>query len=87
MVGRSVQGNLHFHFPDRFFIYDSRAASAITTLIGPQRLQGPVKTLRDRTYVQFWLRCEALIQEMKSLLGRRLKPRELDKVLLAVSKR
>lgn len=72
---------LHFHFPARFYIYDSRARQALARLGQPVR--GRILTDYDREYAAFYFRCESLNDEFEELIGRRLTPRELDKLLLS----
>lgn len=69
---------LHFHFPTRFYIYDSRAAKAIAALTKPIAPSPGY----DDLYARFFARCEALNKQMTPILGRGLSPREIDKVLL-----
>lgn len=69
---------LHFHFPSRFYICDARAAAAIALLT--DSVAPPPGY--DNVYARFFVRCEALNKAIDSLLGRRLSPRDLDKVLL-----
>jgi hypothetical protein len=72
---------LHFHFRDRFYIYDSRSSTSISQLTS--RVED-LSALRDRddTYARFFLRCRSLNREIASSLALNLTPRELDKVLL-----
>ncbi len=73
---------LHFHFCDRFYIFDSRAQKAISRLTEPIGRSHLRLRKHDNVYARFYLRCEALNSEIARLMGRRLSPRELDKVLL-----
>ncbi|HVS20404.1 MAG TPA: hypothetical protein VHD88_01085 [Pyrinomonadaceae bacterium] len=73
---------LHFHFPQRFYIFDSRAQQAITKLTRSVGKTMPSKGAHDNQYALFCFRCEALNDDVHKLIGRRLTPRELDKVLL-----
>ncbi len=73
---------LHFHFPERFYIYDSRAYKAICGLtrgVGRDLRQLPD---HDNVYARFFIRCEALRQELIPIAGRQLSPRDIDKILL-----
>jgi hypothetical protein len=72
---------LHFHFPDRFYIYDSRASAAISRLTSPVEDFSALRDY-DPSYASFFLRCRKLNQEIASCLGLNLTPRGLDKVLL-----
>jgi len=78
---------LHFHFPKRFYIYDSRANKAIAALDKPVCRNLPSLRAHDDVYARFFLRCQALSKEIISNGGRQLLPRELDKVLLAYGRK
>ena len=73
---------LHFHFPQRFYIFDSRASKAISRLTKPIRRGLPSLRAHDDVYARFYLRCKALTNDIVSNGGQHLVPRELDKVLL-----
>jgi hypothetical protein len=74
---------LHFHFPKRYYIYDSRAHKGIRALTnGIRRHMPPLKDYDD-TYARFFLRAHALHSELSTLTCKCLTPREVDKVLLA----
>ena len=78
---------LHFHFPDRFFIYDGRADGSVQKLIGRAshtKKLGAV-TEEDITYSAFFKKCEKLRCRIKKLIGRDPTPREVDMVLLHYS--
>jgi hypothetical protein len=72
---------LHFHFPDQFFLYDSRASSSIKQLT-PARDNQYISGNGDASYELFFRRCQKLSQHIKSKFGKALSPRELDDVLL-----
>lgn len=76
---------LHFHFPQHFYIFDSRACNALRQLAKPVRRRHAGQY--DRDYAAFCSRCESLNDQVARLLGRRLTPRELDKVLLTLTGR
>jgi hypothetical protein len=73
---------LHFHFPELFHVYDSRIATAITLL-----MDGDCGFLAlaefDPAYGRFHACCRKLTERITPLVGRRLSPRELDRVLRA----
>ncbi len=73
---------LHFHFPKRFYIYDSRACKAICGLTSPVGRNLPQIGDHDNVYARFFVRCESLRQKLIPILGRPLSPREIDKILL-----
>jgi len=77
---------LHFHFPSRFYIYDSRACTVISKLTKPIGKRLPLLREHDGEYARFSLRCLDLNQQIDLLAGRHLSPREFDKVLLAFSR-
>lgn len=77
---------LHFHHPERFFIYDSRAQKAVSNLTKPIQRRMPAFTLFDNIYARFCLRCQRLTEALAASLGRTITPRELDKVLLEVER-
>ena len=73
---------LHFHLPNHFFIYDSRAASSIRSLgIPPRVISVPQEA--DRRYAQFVGAAIGVREHVLSRFGERLSPRQLDRVLLA----
>ena len=73
---------LHFHNPRAFFIYDSRAAKAITDKLGKGRhFKLPEGTdFHDRIYARFVLQCIEYRDDSAQL--KPLTPRELDRALL-----
>ncbi|MDP2787599.1 MAG: hypothetical protein Q8O79_05940 [Pseudomonadota bacterium] len=79
---------LHFHKPDVFFIYDSRARSAITKIEGLPRLSQipPMNTDgADLEYKDFVRRCVRFRQDVFEKHGIKLPPRQLDKLLLMLA--
>jgi hypothetical protein len=75
---------LHFHRPDLFFIYDSRAVQGVRVLGIPARtLEVPPDA--DREYARFVGAAIGVREYVRSELGRRLSPRELDRLLLAIA--
>lgn len=84
---------LHFHFPERFYIYDSRAYKATCSpgykaICGlPRRVGRDLPHLRDHdnAYAHFFFRCESLRQKLVTILDRPLSPREMDKILLYIA--
>lgn len=73
---------LHFHFPELFYIYDAQVEAAMHAL-----LQGDCGFLAladfDPVYGRFLACCRKLAEHLKPELGRRLSPREMDRVLRA----
>jgi hypothetical protein len=73
---------LHFHFPELFPIYDSHIASALALLI-PGDCGFLALADFDAAYGRFHACCRKLTERIAPLVGRRLSPRELDRVLRA----
>jgi len=78
---------LHFHFPNLFFIYDSRAKNAITALaktLPELKYAGSNAkyTNADREYRIFCHQCLILCRKIKQTTDILLNPRELDNLLL-----
>jgi hypothetical protein len=73
---------LHFHFPELFYVYDTRIATALSLL-----MHGDCGFLAladfDPAYGRFHACCRKLTERITPLVGRRLSPRELDRVLRA----
>ena len=88
---------LHFHVPEKFFIFDSRAKKAVNDQkINNQKIDAKNeikhikarlgKTPYDTEYLTFFAKCLVLRSEIKRMAGNgtktHLTPRELDKFLL-----
>lgn len=81
---------LHFHFPEKFFIYNSRAdksARELTKKLGLKKLGLEKKSRKndpdiDAQYANFVTRCELLRKRFFDLTGKTLTPREVDKIFL-----
>ena len=78
---------LHFHKPHLFFIYDSRAIKTIRRIIPPTntKLSKSQSENIDMKYAKFCFRCIKLRDEIEEKFNTPLTPRELDKLLLAIS--
>jgi len=79
---------LHFHRPDLFFLYDSRARGAIATVtpkIG--QIQDIESEGGDVEYRAFCRRALWLTHSILGRFGKRLTPRQLDRVLLRIAAR
>ena len=72
---------LHFHRPSLFFIYDSRATSAVRALGLPRQVI-EVPDVADRTYAQFVSAALGVRQFVSTKFGQALNPRQLDRLLL-----
>jgi hypothetical protein len=77
---------LHFHHPRLFFIYDTRADFALRLLSIPRDRKSHSLDHADRAYSLFCLKCLALRDHVKATFGVRLSPRQLDNLLLEVSR-
>jgi hypothetical protein len=73
---------LHFHFPELFYLYDQRVAAAAID-IGDGECGYLARTEHDPAYGRFFACCRKLTDKLSALAGRRLNPRELDRVLRA----
>ncbi|MDO8795211.1 MAG: hypothetical protein Q7J25_11385 [Vicinamibacterales bacterium] len=72
---------LHFHCPDLFFIYDSRAALSIRRLaVAPLNVDAPNA---DEQYAKFFGAALGLTRHVSKKFKTRLTPRQLDRLLLA----
>lgn len=77
---------LHFHFPKLFFLYDSRTKNAIKKLSNIIGRAGRFDGCADNEYRKFCEKCLKLRDHIKEQFGKTLKPRELDKLLLDLSR-
>lgn len=75
---------LHFHVPNLFYIYDTRAVEALRELSSVVGRAGRADIPADNEYRKFAEKCLALQQYIESELGVRLTPREIDNLLLYV---
>lgn len=73
---------LHFHFPELFYIHDSLVERAARQLVG-EECGYLAMNEHDPAYGQFHACCRRLGERLARDLGRRLSPRELDRVLRA----
>lgn len=76
---------LHFHRPDLFFIYDSRAMAAIRATTTSVRNYSTISY--DREYAGFFRRCQWLKKSILERFNTELAPRQLDDLLMIISKR
>lgn len=72
---------LHFHFPNLFFIYDSRSSNALKK-IEYSSVWNSNLVEYDRAYAKFFVPCMNLVEMVNNKCGRYLTPRQLDKYLL-----
>lgn len=80
---------LHFHRPNLFYIYDTRAETGLKS--GRRRLKLQHKASRtaegsfDILYAHFALRLLDLQEEIERRFGERLTPRQIDRLLLKLA--
>jgi len=72
---------LHFHYPNLFYLYDSRAAKSLSKFV---RSKTNTDSSCDSTYGSFFRRAYELQKHIKNKYKQSLSPRELDKILLWV---
>lgn len=76
---------LHFHYPDLFFIYDSRAAKAVSKLSNiTGRVGGRAQNESDNEYRKFCTKCLKIREHIKHTYEVHLTPRSLDNLLLRI---
>jgi len=79
---------LHFHLPDIFFIYDSRAVHSIGILFKELHLKG-IKEENDngfdKSYASFFNKCLVLQEEIFHKYNIHLTCRELDTLLVTIA--
>jgi len=77
---------LHFHRPDLFFIYDSRAKESINKITPRLNQIAKIKAEdQDREYHAFCRRAQCMREDTNNQFGRNLNPRQLDKILLRIT--
>jgi len=76
---------LHFHFRHLFFIYDSRAAQALSKL-GICCQRGNTYPVADNEYRKFCEKCLMLRAYIEKEYGKKLTPREIDNLLLRIER-
>lgn len=73
---------LHFHFPELFFIYDSRAEKGVKKLSEITGRARRYDGVADNVYRKFCEKCLIVRDHIKEQYGKTLTPRQLDKLLL-----
>jgi|688.fasta_scaffold424961_1 hypothetical protein len=79
---------LHFHLPNLFYIYDSRAVKALRQFSSrvPEDLNHILQfETIDKEYAKFYCKCFDLKQQIKSRYGIELTNRELDNILIDIA--
>ena len=75
---------LHFHVPQLFYIYDTRAVQGISMLSGVLKRAGNSSGEFDNEYRKFSEKCLSLQEHVESKYDVSLNPREIDNLLLYV---
>ena len=81
---------LHFHIPDLFFIYDSRAGNGINILLSFLSNTNRLKISQYKEYPEtfeygkFYFKCKTCIEIIERKFGRKLTPRQVDRILLEI---
>ena len=77
---------LHFHRPDLFFIYDSRAKEAIIKITPrPTEIKDITAEDSDSEYHMFCRRSQYLQDSISKSYSKNLTPRQIDKILLRIT--
>lgn len=79
---------LHFHFPDLFFLYDTRAVTSLRTFVSrvPKGLKYVMKDGEvDKEYSTFFCKCYYLREQIMKEYGLDLTPRQLDNLLIEIA--
>ena len=77
---------LHFHCPNHFFIYDSRAASNIGKFATKDKdlynniYNNNINTM-DQTYCDFYLKALQISRQAKKISDHTLSPRDIDNII------
>ena len=70
---------LHFHYPNLFYLYDSRAAKSLSKCV---RCKTSTDIYCDSTYASFFKKAYELQKYIENKYKQSLSPRKLDKILL-----
>ena len=76
---------LHFHVPNFFFIYDSRANAAACNFADGLELDRVDTADADASYKKFATRASALVSFCEAEYGLSMSPRQIDNLLLNVN--
>lgn len=81
---------LHFHLPDLFFIYDSRALTALrdfTSRVPKELRHIPQLTFVDKEYATFFCKCFDIKKKIEVEHKTKLTTRQLDNLLIETANR
>ena len=78
---------LHFHVPNLFFIYDSRAIEGMRKVGDIVGIASPYKGKGDHEYAKFAEKCVRLSRACESDFGCKMNPRKIDNLLLILSEK
>lgn len=76
---------LHFHLPNLFFIYDSRAVIALRKLNLTRTGSATTFHPFDKEYAPFVSKCKVLLKHIRTNYNLQLSPRQLDNLLLQIA--
>lgn len=76
---------LHFHFPDLYFIYDSRAVRALSKLKNYTGRAGSLRHPADNEYRKLFEKCLTLRISINKEYKHLLSPRQIDNILLSIA--
>lgn len=86
MRNRSLASKyLHFHRPNNFYIYDSRAWNSIKEKVPGNRSKVDSATKEDAEYARFYRMCVELVADIERRFHVKLTPRQLDNLLIGSS--
>lgn len=75
---------LHFHVPNMFYIFDSRAIQAAKSYVMPDKqLRASLAPFGDREYIELVIRLFTFQEYVKNQYGITMTPREIDTFLLS----
>ena len=82
---------LHFHVPDKFYIYDTRAVDSICHLIKYLKADRNIfkfpDIFSDEEYKLFYLKCDFIQKTILKLYSEKLDCRGIDNLLLEIANR
>lgn len=74
---------LHFHVPNMFYIYDSRAIRGARSYVEPDKqLRALLAPFGDKEYIELVIRLFTFQEHVKNQYGMAMTPRDIDSFLL-----